>query len=197
MVYVRLLFFRDDIYICIYQLSPKTRKSNVFSKNVRFCYWCWNSSACWIWCENLFRHAFLGFLWRSEAGNGSTWDACRVFWHLFLVCLLRNLPSIASCNQPFLFGTVLVFLWGWFFSELVFLQWGDTPAALARQFLNGAGAVAGAGIIQFKMCFFQNVRTQDVSKTILPLLGWNCAWQLEPLDPEKFKNKAGEIPHPD
>ena len=104
----------------IYQLSPKTQKSNVFSKNVRFYYWCWNSSACWIWCENLFRHAFLGFLWRSEGGNGSTWDACRVFWHLFLVCLLRNLPSIASCNQPFLFGTVLVFLWGWCFSELVF-----------------------------------------------------------------------------
>ena len=103
-----------------YQLSPKTRKSNVFSKNVRFCYWCWNSSACWIWCENLFRHAFLGFLWRSEGGNGLTWDTCRVFWHLFLVCLLRNLPSIASCNQPFLFGTVLVFLWGCFFSELVF-----------------------------------------------------------------------------
>jgi hypothetical protein len=36
---------------------------------------------------------------------------------------------------------------------------------LATQFLNGAGAVAGAGIIQFKM-FFLNVRTQDVSKTI-------------------------------
>ena len=109
-----------DAPCMVYQLNPKTRKSNVFSKHVRFCYWCWNSSACWIWCENLFRHAFLGFLWRSEGGNGSTWDACRVFWHLFLVCLLRNLPSIASCNQPFLFGTVLVFLWGWFFSELVF-----------------------------------------------------------------------------
>ena len=107
----------------IYQLSPKIRKSNVFSKNVRFCYWCWNSSACWIWCENLFRHAFLGFLWCSEGGNGSAWDACRVFWHLFLVCSLRNLPSIASCNQPFLFGTVLVFLWGWFFPNLFFLQW--------------------------------------------------------------------------
>ena len=119
-IHIYMLYNYIYIYIYIYQLSPKTRKSNVFLKNVRFCYWCWNSSACWIWCENLFRHAFLGFLWRSEAGNGSTWDACRVFWHLFLVCLLRNLPSIASCNQPFLFGTVLVFLWGWFFSEVVF-----------------------------------------------------------------------------
>ena len=143
-----------SLFLHVYQLSPKTRKSNVFSKNVRFCYWCWNSSACWIWCENLFRHAFLGFLWRSEGGNGSTWDACRVFWHLFLVCLLRNLPSIASCNQPFLFGTVLVFLWGLFFRTCFFCNDGGTPTTLATQFLNGAGAVAGAGIIQLENVFF-------------------------------------------
>ena len=53
-----------------------------------------------------------------------------------------------------------------FFRTCFFCNDGDTPATLATQFLNGAGAVAGAGIIQFKMCFFQNVRTQDVSKTI-------------------------------
>ena len=52
-----------------------------------------------------------------------------------------------------------------FFPNLFFCNDGDTPATLATQFLNGAGAVAGAGIIQFKMFFF-NVRTQDVSKTI-------------------------------
>ena len=137
-IYIYRVTYKHLIYlnICyiyimiIYQLSPKIRKSNVFSKNVRFCYWCWNSSACWIWCENLFRHAFLGFLWCSEGGNGSAWDACRVFWHLFLVCSLRNLPSIASCNQPFLFGTVLVFLWGWFFSELVFFAMMGTHLPL-------------------------------------------------------------------
>ena len=182
-----------------HQLSPKTRKSNVFSKNVRFCYWCWNSSTCWIWCENLFRHAFLGFLWRSEGGNGSAWDACRVFWHLFLVCLLRNLPSIASCNQPFLFGTVLVFLWGWFFSEFVFLQWwGHTyhfGHAVSKR--GRCSCWCRHHSINGKCVFFKLWGRRMSPRLFLPLLGWNCAWQLEPLDPEKFKNKAGEIPHPD
>ena len=39
-----------------------------------------------------------------------------------------------------------------FFRTCFFCNDGDTPATLATQFLNGAGAVAGAGIIQFKMC---------------------------------------------
>ena len=42
------------------------------------------SSACWVWCEILFRHAFLGLLWRSEGGSASTWDAHRVFWHVIV-----------------------------------------------------------------------------------------------------------------
>jgi len=38
---------------------------------------------------------------------------------------------------------------------------------LVTQFLNGAGVLAGAGIIQLEnVFFFQNMRIQDVSKTI-------------------------------
>jgi hypothetical protein len=48
-----------------------------------------------------------------------------------------------------------VFLWGWFFSELVFFSNdGGTPTILATQFLKGAGAVVGAGIIQLENVFF-------------------------------------------
>lgn len=54
-----------------------------------------------------------------------------------------------------------------FFRTCFFCNDGGTPTTLATQFLNGAGAVAGAGIIQLEnVFFFQSVRTQDVSKTI-------------------------------
>ena len=87
----------------------------------------------------------MGFLWRSEGGMAQLRCSQGI-----LTCvsgMLRNLPTIAVCNQPFLFGTASGVLVGADFS-IYFLHGGATPATLATQFLNGAGAVASAGIIQ-------------------------------------------------
>ena len=112
-------------------------------------------------------------------------DIC--FWY---ACLGTCLPLLLATSHFY-----LAQFWR---SNLFFCNDGGTPTILATQFLNGAGAVAGAGIIQLENVFFFKVWGRRMSpRFFLPLLGWNCAWQLEPLDPEKFKNKAGEIPHPD
>ena len=119
-------------------------------------------------------------------------DIC--FWY---VCLGICLPLLLATSHFYL--AQFWFSCGdGFFQNLFFLHEGATPTTLATQFLNGPGAVASAGIIQFEKGLFSKVWGRRMSpRLFLPLLGWNRASQFEPLDPEKFKNKAGEIPHPD
>ena len=53
-----------------------------------------------------------------------------------------------------------------FFPIFFFNNVGGIPIILATQFLNGAGAITDTNIIQFFFFFFQNMRTQDISKII-------------------------------
>ena len=86
-------------------------------------------------------------------------DIC--FWY---VCLGTCLPLLLATSHFYL-AQFWCSCGDGFFPNLFFCNDGGTPTTLATQFLNGAGAVAGAGIIQLEnVFFFQSVRTQDVFK---------------------------------
>ena len=119
-------------------------------------------------------------------------DIC--FWY---VCLGTCLPLLLATSHFYL-AQFWCSCGDGFFPKLLFCNDGCTPTTLATQFLNGQVQLLVQASFNWKMCFFFKVWGRRMSpRLFLPLLGWNCAWQLEPLDPEKFKNKAGEIPHPD
>jgi len=119
-------------------------------------------------------------------------DIC--FWY---ACLGTCLPLLLATSHFYL-AQFWCSCGDGFFPKLFFLQWWVHAYHFGHAVSKRAGAVAGAGIIQLENVFFFKVWGRRMSpRLFLPLLGWNCAWQLEPLDPEKFKNKAGKIPHPD
>ena len=119
-------------------------------------------------------------------------DIC--FWY---ACLGTCLPLLLATSHFYL-AQFWCSCGDGFFPKLFFCNDGCTPTTLATQFLNGQVQLLVQASFNWKMCFFFKVWGRRMSsRFFLPLLGWNCAWQLEPLDPEKFKNKAGEIPHPD
>ena len=93
-------------------------------------------------------------------------DIC--FWY---ICLGICLPLLLVTSHFYL-AQFWCSCGNGFFSEFVFFNNdGGMPTTLATQFLNGAGAVAGTGIIQLEnVVFFQCMRTQDISKIFLSLL---------------------------
>ena len=76
-------------------------------------------------------------------------DIC--FWY---VCLGTCLPLLLATSHFYLAQFWCSCGDGFFPNLFFFCNDGGTPTTLATQFLNGAGAVAGAGIIQLENVFF-------------------------------------------
>ena len=120
-------------------------------------------------------------------------DIC--FWY---VCLGTYLPLLLATSHFYLAqfwcscGDV-------FFPNLFFLQWWGHAYHFGHAVSKRGRCSCWCRHHSIEKCvfFFKGWGRRVSPRLFLPLLGWNCAWQLEPLDPEKFKNKAGEIPHPD